>query len=264
VAASPKEQETMSRRAPWKEELRPAWLALRRFLRPGGRLARLNGVELRLDPAVSLPPGQAIDYEREFFTAFLDAIREGDVVLDVGANQGLHTVCAGLRGARVYAFEPAPPALAILQKMVDINGTSAGTTLVAAVVGATDGETVAFHAAPTAVGWASAAYAPPGTREFLVPTVSLDSFCHRHNLLPRVVKIDVEGFEGEVLRGAKGILAKARPTVFCALHPEILEKIGASPRQVVEMMEQLGYAARGPGGKGVDLPADTEVIFLPS
>ena len=254
----------MSPRAHWRSELRPAWLALRRFLRPGGRAVLLNGVAIRLDPAVSLPPGRTIDYEREFFTAFLDAISPGNVVLDVGANQGLHTTCAGLREGRVYAFEPAPSALDILGRMLDLNGIADHVTLVSAVVGARDGETIPFHVAPTAVGWASAAYTPPGTREILVPTVSLDGFCRRHNLLPSVIKIDVEGFEGEVLRGAREILARARPVVFCSLHPEILGKIGISPRNVITLMEQQGYKAQGPGGKSVDLPTDTEVIFLPS
>lgn len=243
--------------------LRPAWLGLRRLRHRAGIPVKLNGMTMRVDPAVSLPPGPEAEYEPEFFAAFVAAIKSDTVVLDVGANQGLYSIAAARLGARVTAFEPAPPALDILRRMVRINDAVGRVTVVPAIVGDKHGCLSPFHAAETAVGWASAAYQPPGTRRIHAPTVTLDGYCSEHSLTPGVVKIDVEGYELEVLRGMERLLREARPVILCALHPEILALRGQRPGELFHLMQQSGYRAFGPAGNPVDSAEPGDVIFRP-
>jgi FkbM family methyltransferase len=54
-----------------------------------------------------------------------------------------------------------------------------------------------------------------------VPTVALDDFCARRAIEPDVIKIDVEGAESEVLRGAREILARRHAALFLELHLDL-------------------------------------------
>lgn len=243
--------------------LRPCRIALHRLLRPAGIPVKLNGMAFRLDPAVSLPRGRIIGYEPEFFAAYLGVIEKGSIVLDVGANQGFHTIAAARLGARVTAFEPAPAAIAILRRMIGINDVADRVEVIEALVADKHDCLSEFHAARTAVGWASAAYKPPGTRPIHVRTVALDPFCAGRGERPDVVKIDVEGYEFEVLRGMEQLLRRARPTVFCALHPEILSGRGSAVGDILGFLAGLGYRAFTPGGNPVDPATDREVVFRP-
>jgi hypothetical protein len=63
---------------------------------------------------------------------------------------------------------------------------------------------------------------------------TVDEYCRVNRVKPTVIKIDVEGFEGEVLRGAEGTLRRCRPTVLC-------EVIYESTRA---LMLEFGYVER--------------------
>ena len=58
---------------------------------------------------------------------------------------------------------------------------------------------------------------------------------------PTAIKIDVEGFEGEVLRGAQRLLAMHRPVLFLEFHLDILEKQGVRADELLRMLMDLGY-----------------------
>jgi FkbM family methyltransferase len=131
---------------------------------------------------------------------------EGSVLLDVGANIGLYTVPAsrlvGSRG-RVVGFEAHPRIYGFLSSNVARN-CHGNVTLENVAVGCGSGEAnIVFDARN-----------PGETRVALgeeagesVPVISLDDYCMRHDLR-RVdyIKIDVEGYEARVLRGAQRVL----------------------------------------------------------
>jgi FkbM family methyltransferase len=143
---------------------------------------------------------------RRHYAAFLGP---GDLAFDVGAHVGNHTRCFAGMGARVIAIEPQPVFAAWLRRL--FRGR-AQVTVVECALAATPGvvelygsawtptvatvsqrwiETVRRSAGFDQVRWAG------GTR---VPATTLDALIARHGL-PRFCKIDVEGFEAEVLRG---------------------------------------------------------------
>jgi FkbM family methyltransferase len=94
----------------------------RLFLREGEMTIRdrATGVEVKAKPE-SYPMFGETWYQRDYDVAGCP-LREGDLVVDVGANQGFFTCYAAHRGARVFAFEPNPTTFQLLTENVSTNG----------------------------------------------------------------------------------------------------------------------------------------------
>jgi FkbM family methyltransferase len=166
------------------------------------------------------------------------AVPRGGTVLDVGAHTGYYTVLASaLAGAagRVHAFEPQPRNARFLRRHVAINGC-ANTVVEELAVSARSG--TAFFGAGSGSG--TGRLRPDGPLE--VRTVSLDDYCDRHHLAPDVIKVDVEGAEADVLRGAERVLRRDRPVVLLSTHGK------AAHEESLAMLADLGYGAEGVGG----------------
>ena len=171
-------------------------------------------------------------YEATKQRAFAAAVRPGYVVYDVGANVGFYSLLAsrlvGPRG-RVMAFEPAPANLRYLRRHVALNH-SANVEVVDAAV--SDRERfMRFDEGPNRYEGRLAAHGGIEVR-----CVSLDEFASTH-AHPDVIKIDVEGGELDVLRGAAGLLASRRVTILLATHSEQLR------RECRQLLDESGYSS---------------------
>jgi hypothetical protein len=80
-------------------------------------------------------------------------------------------------------------------------------------------------------------------REVMVPSVTLDAFCRERRIAPDVIKIDVEGAELRVLRGARAILTTHRPRVLCEVHPRQMENCGSSLAEFNAYLDSVGYVS---------------------
>jgi len=80
-----------------------------------------------------------------------------------------------------------------------------------------------------------------GAKSTVVPVRTLDSEVKELGLVPTIIKIDVEGWELEVLKGAENILARYRPLLFLSLHPEALARLHTSSDVVQAWLEERGY-----------------------
>jgi FkbM family methyltransferase len=153
-------------------------------------------------------------YEPAQTERFVDLVRPGAQVLDVGAHVGYYTLLsARLAGSsgRVAAFEPSPANLAALKANVAGNRLANVTIVEAAVAGAVG--TACFDLAHgSGTGHLTAAAG------LEVPTVALDGWCAAHEFAPDVIKMDIEGAEAEALPAAVETLRRCRPVLLLSTH----------------------------------------------
>ena len=187
-------------------------------------------------------------HEYDEMRFLLLALRPGDLLVDVGANVGLHTLLAAACGADVIALEPLPAARAMLERNVARNGLNGRVTVLAAGAAAVRGE-LTFTDGPSCLNHVVGPGEAPGVPVRKVPVVPLDEVVPdgRPGMM---LKIAVEGFEAEVLRGATRLLADP------ALRAVIVETQGydaryGRPGEVLRLLTDAGFVAvhLEPGGR---------------
>lgn len=166
--------------------------------------------------AGSAPHGSWLGtYEEHVQLLFCQRIRPGDVVLDIGANVGFFTLLSSkLVGpdGHVYAFEPFPRNVYYLERHVRLNDVTNVTVQSLAIAATTgnarfgDGEN-ASQARLSVIG------------ELTVRTASLDDLLADGRIpRPDFIKMDIEGAEGDALRGAAGLLSRGPLTIVLSTH----------------------------------------------
>ncbi len=154
-------------------------------------------------------------YESPVQQLFRRHLRRGSVVLDIGANAGFYTLLAAkLAGAtgHIHAFEPLPRNLHYLQQHVRLNGL-ANVTVHPIAVSASSGRAqfhTTTHASMGRLGKAG---------DLDVETASLDDLLASLRItMPDFIKMDIEGAEGEALRGATTLLSHSPMTIVLSTH----------------------------------------------
>jgi FkbM family methyltransferase len=148
-------------------------------------------------------------YELEMLEHAAHLLRPGDVALDVGANVGTHTVyLAAICSARVIAFEPNPEALAVLRENVRLNELQDAVTVVDAGLGA--GSARADLIVPDANNLGRCKLAAAAEGALTIRAYDDLGF----DAAVKLVKIDVEGMELDVLRGMSRLIAAHQPALY--------------------------------------------------
>lgn len=233
--------------------------ALRRMMRGAYRrllvrsiVSKLPGGEkVRISPDFRFVTWNPAEYE-----AFRASVGPGDVALDVGANVGAYALLLGQwvrPGGRVYAFEPAPEAFAGLTRHVEMNGLGEVVRPVQAAV--SDHAGTADLVADGIQGTNRIASSGSGTpNRVLVQAVTLDEFCSQVGITPKFLKIDVEGAELAVLRGARETIARMgdKPAVFVEMHPTLWREMGIKKKDVIDELKAQGLRAEALGSSRGD------------
>jgi FkbM family methyltransferase len=192
---------------------------------PGGEVVRV------------LPEHAHIGWNPDEYRAFREAVRPGMTALDVGANVGAYALLLGQwvgSTGSVHAFEPAPQAFEGLIKHIDLNGLREIVHPVPTAVGAS--ASAAALLVSGAHGESRLAAASDSiSATIAVPVTTIDEYCGLHRLTPGFIKIDVEGAELDVLRGARETIRRSRRQalmLFVEMHPSIWRQIGVSRRDI--------------------------------
>lgn len=193
-----------------------------------------------------------------------ELVSSGAVVVELGAHIGYLTLvfaeAVGPRG-RVIAFEPASVNLNYARRNLEPHGQ---VTLEEIAVSDFEGQAT-FHSEDLsgqnsslvngyAVGQAVAenAHVPVKQIEETVMVTTLDRYCTTQGIVPDFIKIDVEGAELSVLRGAERTLEAHKPILMV----EVTENVS----EVLSFLDSLGYGLETPEGRPVSHETD-EVIF---
>lgn len=168
---------------------------------------------------------------------FERVVKEGNTVIDLGANVGYYTLLAskivGKRG-RVYAFEPDPKSYKLLVKNIDFNNYSNIIPVPKAVTDRVGSTKLFLSPEPGA----DTLYADEGQQRFIeVETETLDHFFQDKGETVNVVKMDIEGGEMDALSGMDSLIRQNQNlNMFVEFFPRNIERAGYSPGQLLDKL----------------------------
>lgn len=198
-----------------------------------------GGTSFRYSPTIGDAIGRALywrgihEWEAATVLPFLELARTAGHFLDIGANTGVYTLMATAAspGLTAVAYEPVPRIFERLRTNVDLNGLAGRCTTRQVAVGSKAGRArlhVPSVALPSSASLSEQGYHGKAGELVEVEVVTVDA---EQEGRPRVdlAKIDVEGFEDQVIEGMAGTFAIHRPVVVCECNPD-------GPYQAVERL----------------------------
>jgi FkbM family methyltransferase len=164
------------------------------------------------------------------------------VMYDVGAHVGFYALPAARLGAEVIAFEPDPESAARLRAHVDRNGLGNKVRTVEAAAWSSSCPSITFRRGlPRSQGgvcWRDHQPVLANGEVIEVAAVCLDDFVASRGPGPHVIKVDVEGSESEVLKGAANTLRNHHPVLIIEVHT------AHEYAAITQILENAAYTAR--------------------
>jgi FkbM family methyltransferase len=160
---------------------------------------------------------------------FLNELKETDVIFDVGAHIGLYTILFSLKTNNVTSFEPTETYESLLIPNLRNNNITT-PKLEKLALGSNSGvkKDKIFRI------WGNPA------EELDYTFTTLDEYIIKNNVLPNVIKIDVDSFDYEVLLGGKEYLSSNNVTV-CVEVSNALSHRGYNVDNIKNLMSDMGY-----------------------
>jgi FkbM family methyltransferase len=172
----------------------------------------------------------------------LSCLRPGDGMIDAGANIGVFTLQAARavgETGRVYAFEPMQSTFGMLERSVRANGFESRCRLYNEGLGAGH-SSGSFHLSSCNHNPGSSHISTDASGGERIRIRPIDAVDYERPV--RFIKMDVEGFEPYVIRGAVNTLRRHAPVILTEFFPRLLREVGrSSGAGYVAMLEELGY-----------------------
>ena len=193
------------------------------------------------------------------------SVESGDVVVDAGANTGVYSlaVAATHPDARVVAFEPSPTVAEQCRTNVRVNGFADRVDVRPVGLGSEAGEATFYRSTYDELGSFNAgnagAWEASVEGAVTVPVATVDGLVADGELPPPDhLKVDVEGFEREVLLGARETLRRHRPVVYLEVHdvPDAAVTRADHETALADLLRDCGYRIRRRGSEWHCLPVD--------
>lgn len=236
-----------------------AYLCNRWILRRSELLAEIPAFQLRFRVRTADVNGRHLYkygvHEPELTRFLVDTLEvsAGDIILDVGANIGWYSLLVerlAQRAVDIIAFEPDPANFALLEGNLRLN-QSRYVTAVPVALSASAGTAALHRYRESNLGRHSLLAVNDGD-SVVVPTVSLDEFWQSRGFgdrVPRLIKMDIEGYELIALRGAARVLARC-PLLIAEYSPQLMRAGGLDPAELVRLLSDAGFRPHAilPGG----------------
>lgn len=197
---------------------------------------------------------------------FCSWMKPATVFYDLGANMGFYSLLANrfIKEGRIIAFEPSPRARQLFEKQIELNRERMqGNRITILPYAVADGDKeLEFTDHPsdgnTYIPASPAFHSAAG--KLFVKTCSIDGLIQQGYDKPDVIKIDVEGAEGDVLKGAVETIRSCRPRILLATHDWHLPGI---KDQCVRFLKELGYTLQHTGTHNKQVTGLDDFICLP-
>jgi FkbM family methyltransferase len=241
-------------------KIRPieAALLLKWFLRVQRTVHQLpNGLRLYIDPlsdfGLKLTNNEA--YEELMTSKISSLLAKGDTFIDLGANEGFFSIIASKivgNTGRVFAIEPQQRLWEVITKNASLNECG-NVQILPYGIGATVGETIINLYSSLNTGASSFAnefnfkVSFPAFRKWLYGQqhIYIQTLDHLTDIFPqhiKLIKIDIEGFELEALKGAKNLLQAQRiQYLLVEIHHYTLQTMGQSEEELILWVKSFGY-----------------------
>ncbi len=188
---------------------------------------QLLGESVRLSIASTREIRRArdIDIERELVELMRDSLSIGDTIFDIGANIGLISLLLAKHengvDSTVHCFEPEPRNFHQLSQNIENNNLVGRLHPHQLALGAEDGAVDLHIRGNEGEGRHSIASDKGSTDTITVQLQTMGSFVEQHRVAPDIIKIDVEGAEGQVLAGMEALIGTGVPReIFLEIHPK--------------------------------------------
>jgi FkbM family methyltransferase len=187
---------------------------------------------------------RADTFEPDTTDTFAKFVQERFVVLDIGANIGATTVQLSRQvgsDGTVYAFEPHPTTFKHLVHTIELSNLLNVKPIPTGLGDNTASVTLQFN--PTSTGWGSVyGNGETYTTSTQVSIVKLDDFVIDNNV-QRVdfIKIDVEGYELEVMRGGRNTIDKYKPIIQFEYNKQASQNGKWTFSQAYDLLSECGY-----------------------
>lgn len=189
---------------------------------------------------------------RAEFYSIAQAAKSGGALFDIGAHSGLISAlfCAANSQNRAFSFEPSPILCERLSAIRTLNqfgdrmkieqigiGEASGTTEMLLDPGSGYVQTQRFD---------QTMWSTPEVVQIRIE--SIPDAASRLNIIPQFIKLDIESYEYEAIKGSLEFLARHKPVLFLELHLNYLDQRNISARTVVQMVEECGYRFHASSG----------------
>ena len=201
------------------------------------------------------------------FEACIEAARGMTCVIDIGAHIGLVTLPLSsviASHGSVIAFEPAEANGVYLNGHLKSNKVT-NVKVVTDLVGDKELESVEFFESDDDSGMNT--ISEIGSRRGYEAThkrqITLDNFCKENELKPELIKIDTEGAEVGILKGATETLRFHQPTIYLSVHPRHIIELGSTVEELEQLLLEIDYKITDMNGTVVRPLELTEYIVCP-
>lgn len=213
------------------------------------------------------------DYEPYLKKHFKKFIKEGDYILDVGANIGFHTLyfaeLTGVKG-KVFSFEPIAINFDALQKNIKLNQFPQITAINKAL-GNTNAP-MKIHIDQDTQNPGAFNLLEKGLKNTIIDCIKGDDYLEGNQIEKiNFIKIDVEGFEYEVFKGLSKTIRNSKPIIIFEFDYNYQHKLNDNPKIIFEFLSQFGYqffSIDGYGNKAIcnwlKEIKETEILALPN
>ena len=188
--------------------------------------------------------------EDSIFPLMMKKCKKKKCIIDIGAHVGLTTLPINSEvsnNSQIFSFEPGIKNNQYLRYHLNKNNIK-NVVVINKLVGENNSKNVPFYESNQPTGMNSIV---DFKKNFLIKKkkqVCLDTFVKKNKIKPDLIKIDVEGAEIFILRGAKNILKEYKPDIFLSVHKKHFKLLGLNKNDLIKVIKEIGYKIKNSSG----------------